>query len=82
MLRDMLMDVPASPGERHAQERMRQMHELIELLVGWSDDVQKLDNESLAQLLALGAGVSKLLTFKSKVVGFVEGKKRASAVED
>ena len=82
VLRDMLMDVPDSPAERHAQDRMRQMHELIALLVGWADDVQKLDNESLAQLLALGAGVSKLLGFKSKVTGFVEGRRRSSERRD
>lgn len=82
VLRDMLMDVPDSPAERHAQDRMRQMHELIELLVGWADDVQKLDNESLAQLLALGAGVSKLLSLKSRVTGFVESKIRSSERKD
>ncbi len=82
VLRDLLMEHPESAGERHAQDRMREMHTLIELLVGWADDVQKLDNESLAQLLALGAGVSKLLSFKSKVVGFVDGKRRSSEPKD
>jgi hypothetical protein len=57
---------------------MREMHELIELLVGWADDVQKLDNDSLMQLLALGAGVSKLLDIKSRVSVFVGGTRRQS----
>ena len=61
MLRDVLMEPPATPEERHAQDQMREMHDLIELLSGWADDVQRLDNGSLMQLLALGAGVSKLL---------------------
>ena len=49
---------------------MRQMHDMIELLTGWADDVQKLDNGSLKQLLALGAGVSRILELKGKVTLF------------
>jgi DNA-binding transcriptional regulator GbsR (MarR family) len=82
LLRDMLMNGSDSAAERHAQTRMREMHDLIELLVGWADDVQRLDNASLSQLLALGAGVSKLLSVKSKVIGFVEGKRRVAEPED
>ena len=82
MLRDTLMEEPASPRERHAQDRMREMHELIELLVGWADDVQTLDNRSLTQLLTLGAGVSKLLHLKGKVSGSVGDKLRTSERKD
>ncbi len=82
MLRDVLMETPSSPEERHAQGRMGEMHELIELLVGWSDDVQKLNNESLMQLLTLGASVSKLLDIKSKISGFVGGKRRSAGSEE
>jgi DNA-binding transcriptional regulator GbsR (MarR family) len=81
MLRDILMDTPGSAEERHAQVKMRQMHELIELLVGWADDVQKLDNQSLRQLLTLGAGVSKVLDFKGKVSVLVSGKGRRALAE-
>ena len=82
MLRDVLLEEAATPRERHAQDRMREMHELIGLLVGWADDVQTLDNHSLTQLLMLGAGVSKLLHLKGKVGGFVADKLRASERED
>ncbi|WP_428484755.1 GbsR/MarR family transcriptional regulator [Rhodopila sp.] len=82
MLRGILMETPTSSEERHAQDKMRQMHELIELLVGWMDDVQKLDNHSLMQLLALGAGVSKILDIKSKITVFTSGKRRATEPEE
>jgi len=82
MLRDVLMEDPESPREKHAQDRMREMHELIELLVGWADDVQTLDNHSLTQLLTLGAGVSKLLQLKGKVTGLIADKLRTSERED
>jgi DNA-binding transcriptional regulator GbsR (MarR family) len=75
LLRDILMEAPASDEERHAQTRMRQMHDLIELLTGWADDVQKLDNDSLRQLLALGAGVSRLLEVRNKISVFSGGKR-------
>ena len=82
MLRDVLMETPVSVEERHAQARMREMHDLIELLVGWADDVQKLDNSSLMRLLALGAGVSKLLEIKSRLTVFAGGKRRGGDKED
>ncbi len=82
MLRDVLMETPSSPEEQHAQGKMREMHDLIEVLVGWADDVQRLDNHSLMQLLSLGAGVSKLLDIKSKVSVFVGGGKRRPRTDD
>jgi len=77
LLRDVLMDKPGSSAEQHAQDKMRQMHDMIELLTGWADDVQRLDNNSLMRLLSLGAGVSKLLDIKSKVSVFVGRKRQA-----
>ena len=70
LLRDILLETPSTPVEQHAQERMRRMHDMIELLTGWADDVQKLDNESLMRLLSLGAGVSRILDLKNKVAVF------------
>lgn len=80
LLRDVLMESPTTPAESHAQDRMREMHDLIELLTGWADDVQKLDNASLMQLLSLGAGVSKLLDMKSRLP--VIGGRRKPAVNE
>jgi len=75
LLRDVLLENPQSDRERFAQDRMRQMHDMIELLLGWADDVQKLDNAELMRLLALGAGVSKLLEAKNKIVNFAKSRK-------
>jgi DNA-binding transcriptional regulator GbsR (MarR family) len=41
MLRNALLETPASDDDRIAQERMRGMHDLIELLMTWFDDVQR-----------------------------------------
>jgi DNA-binding transcriptional regulator GbsR (MarR family) len=67
MLRETLLAEAGSEEERHAQERMRELHELIELLTGWYDDVQRLETERLVQLLTLGARVQKILEMKDRL---------------
>lgn len=76
MLREVLMQAPSGPEERHAQGKMREMHDLIELVTGWADDVQRLDDQELMQLLKLGARVSKLLELKGKLTVIGGGKGR------
>jgi DNA-binding transcriptional regulator GbsR (MarR family) len=67
LLREVLMQEPASAEECHAQERMREMHDLFELLTGWYADVQRLDTERLVQLLTLGSKVQKILEMKDRL---------------
>jgi DNA-binding transcriptional regulator GbsR (MarR family) len=62
MLRDALMDEPESDEDQYAAERMREMHELIELTTRWVDDVQHLPQNTAVQLMKLGGNVTKLLT--------------------
>lgn len=69
MLRMALLEAPSSAADRHAQERMRQMHELIDRLMTWFDDVQKLAPETAMQLMGMGATVTKVLEFKDRVTG-------------
>jgi DNA-binding transcriptional regulator GbsR (MarR family) len=69
MLRNALLEQPTSDAERHAQERMRQMHDLIDRLMTWFDDVQKLAPETAMQLMGMGATVTKVLEFKDRVTG-------------
>jgi DNA-binding transcriptional regulator GbsR (MarR family) len=68
MLRDALLETPGNPEDRYAQERMRQMHELIEQLTDWFAEVRRLAPETLEQLMSLGAGAVKLLDFKDRVL--------------
>ncbi|AEG93611.1 GbsR/MarR family transcriptional regulator [Ramlibacter tataouinensis] len=74
MLRMALLSEPASEADRHAQQRMRQMHELIERLTTWFDDVQKLAPETALQLMGMGATVTKVLEFKDRMTGRGPGK--------
>jgi DNA-binding transcriptional regulator GbsR (MarR family) len=69
MLRGALMQEPANEADRHAQERMRQMHDLIDRLLTWFDDVQKLAPETAMQLMGMGATVTRVLEWKDRVAG-------------
>ena len=69
MLRMALLEEPRNEDDRHAQERMRQMHELIERLVTWFDDVQKLAPETALQLMGMGSRVTRVLELKDRVTG-------------
>ena len=72
MLRDALMETPAVGDDIHAQARMRQMHDLIELMTGWLSEVQKMDSATLVSLMKMGAKVQKLLEVKSKIANTVK----------
>jgi hypothetical protein len=67
MLRDALMEQPGVAEDVHAQARMKQMHEFIERMTDWLDDVQKMDSATLASLMSMGAKVQKLLEMKDWV---------------
>jgi len=67
MLRNALLEEPTTPEDRIAQARMKGMHDLIELMTGWFDEVQRLDADTLAQLMRMGAKVQRLLELKDKL---------------
>ena len=62
-----LLESPESAEERHAQQRMREMYELIEKVTDWFEEVRKLSPDTLTRLMDLGEKVQKLLEFKDKV---------------
>ena len=67
MLRDALMESPSSAEDLHAQERMKEMHEFMERMTDWLDEVQKMDSAMLASLMKMGAKVQKLVEMKDRV---------------
>ncbi|MEL6316371.1 MAG: GbsR/MarR family transcriptional regulator [Pseudomonadota bacterium] len=67
LLRELVMETPASEEEAHAQTRMTETVELIELLDTWYQDVRRLEPDRLIQLLALGSAVQKILEMKDRL---------------
>ena len=82
MLRMALLEAPTSDAERHAQERMKEMHELIDRLMTWFDDVQKLAPETALQLMGMGATVTKVLEFKDRMTGKSPAKLAATTKDN
>lgn len=66
LLRDTLIEEPLNSNEAHAQQKMREIHDLLETASQWSDEIQTLSTESLQTLLKLGVGVGKVLEFADK----------------
>ena len=79
MLRDALLETPATDADIVAQQRMREMYDLIELSSSWFDDVQRLSPETLTSLMKMGSTVGKLLDVGETVRGTFRKKKAADA---
>jgi DNA-binding transcriptional regulator GbsR (MarR family) len=61
VLRGLLADPAISRDPADAKRRMRETLELLETLTVWSDEMLKLDTDTLTKVLKLGAKIKKLL---------------------
>lgn len=75
MLREALMERPESEYERHAQERMRVMHDLMDMMSDWYEDVRRIETERLVQLMKLGSRITRLLETADRL-NFMAPKKK------
>ncbi|GAA0859534.1 GbsR/MarR family transcriptional regulator [Aliiglaciecola litoralis] len=66
LLRDILLDKPANEQEKYAQSRLQEIHDLLENITQWSEELQRLSPEKMAALMKLGSGVGKVLDMKDK----------------
>ncbi len=66
LLRDILIETPANEKEEYAQQRLSEIHELLESISQWSEELQRLSPEKLNTLMKLGSGVGKVLDMKDK----------------
>lgn len=76
LLRDVLMQKPATAADQHAQARMASLMEVISLLTGWMDDVKSLPDERLIALLKLGGRVARVLEATDRFQHIVTRRKR------
>ncbi|MDC0602778.1 MarR family transcriptional regulator [Aliiglaciecola sp.] len=66
LLRDILLDTPANDQEKYAQHQLQEIHDLLENITKWSEELQRLSPEKLETLMKLGSGVGKVLDIKDK----------------
>lgn len=78
MLRMALLETPEGSADRHAQARMQEMHALIDRLMTWFDDVQRLTPDTAMQLMNMGAAVTRVLEFKERITGKSRAAGKAS----
>lgn len=76
LLRDLQLDHPTDESEVYAQQKMREIHDLLETVTQWSAELQRLDPAKLNTLMKLGAGVSKVLSIKDQFI-----KQKSSSVD-
>ncbi len=68
VLRDLLLEKPGNSEDKFAQSKMEEIHQLMEMSTRWSSELQKMNPENLRALMKMGAGVSKVLSIKDKLV--------------
>ena len=64
----LVLDEPTNEQDKYAQTRMEEIHQLMEMFTLWSDELQNMKPETLQTLMKMGAGVSKVINLKDKLV--------------
>ncbi len=67
LLRDTLLEKPGNDQEVYAQEKMQEIHDLLELCSGWADELLTIPPSKLKTLMKLGSGMGKVLEFTDKL---------------
>jgi DNA-binding transcriptional regulator GbsR (MarR family) len=75
LLRDILLENAHNKEENHAQNKMREMYDLIELVTRWFSDMQKIPTQDLVYLMGLGSKIQKIIETKNKLVAPFKIKK-------
>lgn len=68
LLRTVMLEEPANSKEQFAQEKMFEIHELLETITVWANELQSMKPDNLKTLMKLGAGVGKVLDMKDKIL--------------
>lgn len=76
-LRELQWREPESEADAHAHARIAELGSLIELLVGWYEDMDRLETSRLVQLLSLGARIQKFIGDAEAVVPLLKGRRTA-----
>lgn len=81
VLRELLADPAISKEPADAKLRIRETLELLETLTAWSDEMLRLDTETLTKVLKLGAKIKKLIGGAAPAAPRAAGRDGAHAAE-
>jgi DNA-binding transcriptional regulator GbsR (MarR family) len=68
LLRSAMLETPANEKEQYAQDKMLEIHDLLESVTLWASELQNMSPDKLKTLMKLGAGVGKVLDMKDKLL--------------
>ena len=81
VLRELLADPAISKEATDAKLRIRETLELLETLTAWSDEMLRLDTETLTKVLKLGAKIKKLIGGDAKATPRASGRDTVHGAE-
>ncbi|WP_108658785.1 GbsR/MarR family transcriptional regulator [Acuticoccus kandeliae] len=81
-LRELQLSDEIGEADAYARGRIEELSELIELLTGWYDDMNRLETQRLVQLLSLGAKVQEFVAKAGKVLPMTRKRAPGSAEPD
>jgi len=76
MLRSVIMESPSSEEEKHAKVKVEEMHNVVEMLSGWYEEMQEMETEHLLRLLTMGSKVYRLYEMTNKLKIIPGGKNK------
>ena len=66
LLRTMVLDPSSEAEDRFAERQAQELLALLEQMTAWGEQLNRLSPAQLTRLMQLGAGITKVLDFKSK----------------
>ncbi|WP_220719674.1 GbsR/MarR family transcriptional regulator [Agarivorans litoreus] len=69
LLRSNLLEEPENEADQYTQQKMEEIHDLLELITQWSYALNTMNPDKLQSLMKMGSGISRILELKDKIVG-------------
>ena len=68
LLRGIILESPENQEEVFAQQRLQEIHDLLETISKWTSELQQMNPDTLGTLMKLGSGVGKVIDMKNKLI--------------
>jgi|TARA_R110002012_G_scaffold98322_3_gene235937 DNA-binding transcriptional regulator GbsR (MarR family) len=68
LLRGIMLETPENKEEIYAQQRLQEIHDLLETISKWTSELQQMNPDTLGTLMKLGSGVGKVIDMKNKLM--------------
>ncbi|PCK09768.1 MAG: transcriptional regulator [Alteromonadaceae bacterium] len=68
VLRDLILETSSNESDSHAQDKMREIHDQMEMVAAWTEELQKMKPDTLRTLMKLGSGIAKVIDMKDKLL--------------